>query len=80
MKTAEFVSPKHPDKLCDRVSDALLGLFLTNDENARCAIEVCGGHSKIFITGEVTSEYQLVVLLVEKMLQWSHMGNKFNWE
>jgi S-adenosylmethionine synthetase len=58
MKTAEFVSPKHPDKLCDRVSDALLDLFLTNDENARCAIEVCGGHSKIFITGEVTSTFK----------------------
>ena len=27
-RTAEVVSPKHPDKLCDRVSDAILDLFL----------------------------------------------------
>lgn len=59
MKTAECVSPKHPDKLCDRVSDALLDKYLENDPNARCAIEVCGGHSNVFITGEVTSNYQI---------------------
>ena len=55
MKTAEFVSPKHPDKLCDRISDALLDLYLASDPNSRCAIETCGGHGKVFITGEVTS-------------------------
>jgi S-adenosylmethionine synthetase len=67
MKTAEFVSPNHPDKLCDRVSDALLDLFLMNDENARCAIEVCGGHSKIFITGEVTSTFKPDDSLISKI-------------
>ena len=30
-RTAEVVSPKHPDKLCDRVSDAILDLFLEKD-------------------------------------------------
>ena len=59
MRTAECVSAKHPDKLCDRVSDALLDKYLENDPNARCAIEVCGGHSNVFITGEVTSSYQI---------------------
>lgn len=59
MRTAECVSAKHPDKLCDRVSDALLDRYLENDPNARCAIEVCGGHSNVFITGEVTSSYQI---------------------
>lgn len=55
IRTAEFVSPKHPDKMCDRISDTLLDLYLGGDENSRCAIETCGGHGKIFITGEVTS-------------------------
>ena len=54
-RTAEFVSPSHPDKLCDRISDSILDEYLKKDPNSRCAIEVCGGHGKIFITGEVTS-------------------------
>lgn len=56
MRTAEFVSPKHPDKLCDRISDAILDEYMSGDKNSRCAIETCGGHAKIFITGEVTSK------------------------
>tara|TARA_R110000822_G_scaffold439_1_gene2066 strand:- start:4552 stop:5514 length:963 start_codon:yes stop_codon:yes gene_type:complete len=59
MKTAEFVSPKHPDKLCDRISDTILDLYLTNDENSRCAIETCGGHGIVMVTGEVTSTYRI---------------------
>ena len=53
-RTAEVVSPKHPDKLCDIISDAILDLFLENDPYVRCAVETCGGHGKLFITGEVT--------------------------
>ncbi len=54
-KTAESVSPKHPDKLCDQISDAILDAYLTDDPEARVAVETCGGHGKVFITGEVTS-------------------------
>jgi len=54
-RTAEFVSPSHPDKLCDIISDTLVDLYLQGDKNSRCAIETVGGHGKIFITGEVSS-------------------------
>ncbi len=54
-RTAESVSPKHPDKLCDQISDAILDAYLTQDPDARVAVEVCGGHDKVFVTGEVTS-------------------------
>lgn len=54
-KTAESVSPKHPDKLCDQISDALLDAHLSEDPNARVAIDVAGGHGYVFVTGEVTS-------------------------
>lgn len=54
-KTAESVSPKHPDKLCDRISDAILDEYLTGDPNSRVAVETVGGHGKVFIVGEVTS-------------------------
>lgn len=59
-RTAESVSPKHPDKLCDQISDAVLDAYLAEDPNSRVAVEVCGGHGQIFITGEVTSTAQNV--------------------
>jgi len=55
IRTAECVSPLHPDKMCDRISDTLLDLYLQEDPNSRCAIETCGGNGKVFVTGEVTS-------------------------
>ena len=59
-KTAESVSPKHPDKLCDQISDALLDAHLLEDPNARVAIDVAGGHGKVFVTGEVSSRAKKV--------------------
>ena len=54
-RTAESVSPKHPDKLCDRISDAILDAYLARDPDARVAAETCGGHGVVFVTGEITS-------------------------
>jgi S-adenosylmethionine synthetase len=55
IKTAESVSPKHPDKICDQISDAILDAHLSEDPNARVAVDVAGGHGAVFVTGEVTS-------------------------
>jgi S-adenosylmethionine synthetase len=55
-KTAEFVSPMHPDKICDLIADGILDAYLEGDKNSRCAIEVMGGHGFITINGEVTSK------------------------
>ena len=54
-RTAESVSPKHPDKLCDQISDAILDAYLAEDPMARVAAEACGGHGVVFVTGEITS-------------------------
>ncbi|MDD3284382.1 MAG: methionine adenosyltransferase domain-containing protein [Patescibacteria group bacterium] len=56
IKTAEFVSPKHPDKICDFIADSILDAYLENDKDSRVAIEVMGGHKLITINGEVTSK------------------------
>ena len=37
--TSESVTEGHPDKVCDQIADAVLDAVLTNDENARAAIE-----------------------------------------
>ena len=54
-KTAEFVSPGHPDKICDFIADSILDAYLSEDKDSRVAVEVMGGHNLITINGEVTS-------------------------
>jgi S-adenosylmethionine synthetase len=67
-KTAESVSPKHPDKICDQISDAILDAHLEQDPNARVAIDVAGGHGVVFVTGEVTSRAAVDVSAIVKRL------------
>lgn len=55
-KTAEFVSPKHPDKICDYIADSILDAYLAEDKSSRVAVEVMGGHNLAIINGEVTSK------------------------
>ena len=57
-KTAEFVSPKHPDKICDFIADSILDAYLEGDPESRVAVEVMGGHNLITVNGEVTSSAQ----------------------
>jgi S-adenosylmethionine synthetase len=59
IKTAESVSPKHPDKICDRIADAILDTYLRNDPMSRVAVEVMGGHGVVNVTGEVTSQHEI---------------------
>jgi S-adenosylmethionine synthetase len=54
-KTAESVSPGHPDKMCDQISDAILDACLEQDPLARVAIEVMGGHGSVVVIGELTT-------------------------
>ena len=56
VKTAEFVSPKHPDKICDYIADSILDAYLKGDIKSRVAVEVQGGHNLLTINGEVTSK------------------------
>lgn len=53
--TVESVTSGHPDKICDQISDAILDAYLEIDPNSRVAVEVFGGHGKLTIGGEVTS-------------------------
>ena len=55
--TSESVTEGHPDKLCDRISDAIVDEIFKHDPDARCAIECCAGYDRLLIMGEVTSSY-----------------------
>ncbi|MEK7628452.1 MAG: methionine adenosyltransferase domain-containing protein [Patescibacteria group bacterium] len=59
MKTSESVSPRHPDKLCDRISDAILDAYLTKDPQARVAVETLGAHGTITVAGEVSADAEM---------------------
>lgn len=67
-RTAEVVTPSHPDKMCDRISDTLLDLYLTHDPNSRCGIEVMGGNMEVYISGEVTSTYRATQQEIEDIV------------
>lgn len=56
-RSAEYVSEKHPDKLCDIIADTIATAYLRQDKNAHTAIEVVGGHGKIYVTGEVKTSW-----------------------
>ena len=51
--TSESVSEGHPDKLCDRISDAVLDAFLAEEPEARVACETFATTNRVVIGGEV---------------------------
>jgi S-adenosylmethionine synthetase len=53
--TSESVSEGHPDKVCDRISDAVVDLFLGRDPEARVACETLTTTNRIVLAGEVRS-------------------------
>ncbi len=51
--TSESVSEGHPDKICDRISDAILDAFLSEEPNARVACETMATSGMVVVGGEV---------------------------
>ncbi|MEM6306947.1 MAG: methionine adenosyltransferase [Pseudomonadota bacterium] len=51
--TSESVSEGHPDKVCDRISDAVLDAFLAQEPEARVAAETFATTNRIVIGGEI---------------------------
>ena len=53
--TSEFVSPGHPDKVSDQISDAILDACLADDPNSRVACEVFCTTGLVVVGGEITT-------------------------
>ena len=51
--TSESVSEGHPDKVCDRISDAVVDAFLAGDPQSRVAVETLTTTNRIVMAGEV---------------------------
>jgi S-adenosylmethionine synthetase len=50
---SESVSEGHPDKVCDRISDAVVDTFLAADPQARVACETLATTNRVVLAGEV---------------------------
>ena len=50
--TSESVSEGHPDKICDRISDAIVDAYLQADKASRVAVETLTTTNRIVIAGE----------------------------
>ena len=53
--TSESVTEGHPDKICDRVSDAILDAYLAEDPMSRVACETACTTGLVVVMGEITS-------------------------
>ena len=64
--TSESVSPGHPDKLCDQLSDSILDSVLKDDKDCKVACEVlakgkAGEAGSVILAGEITTKNSLQV-------------------
>lgn len=79
IRTAESVSPKHPDKICDRIADAILDECLKQDLDTRSAIEVLGGHGTVVVIGELTTHaYVNIREIVHRVVEDDKYGVMVN--
>ena len=65
--TSESVSEGHPDKVCDRVSDTVLDLFLRHEPEARVACETLATTNRIVLAGEVRASATNLSSIMDKI-------------
>lgn len=53
--SSESVTEGHPDKMCDKISDAILDALLRKDPNSRVACESAAKNGGVMVFGEVTT-------------------------
>jgi S-adenosylmethionine synthetase len=57
--TSESVTEGHPDKLCDQIADAIMDSIISEDPEARTAIEVTAADGLIHVFGETSTEKRI---------------------
>ena len=83
--TSESVSEGHPDKICDRISDAIVDTYLTADPQARCGVETLVTTNRVVLAGEtrgpasITGE-QLIAVARKAIREIGYEQANFHWE
>ncbi|MEE8214489.1 MAG: S-adenosylmethionine synthetase N-terminal domain-containing protein, partial [Alphaproteobacteria bacterium] len=67
--TSESVSEGHPDKICDRISDAIVDSFLSHDPHSRVAVETMATTNRVVLAGEVRGPSEVNPELVEQVVR-----------
>lgn len=65
--TSESVSEGHPDKVADRISDAIVDTYLTKDPYSRVAVETLVTTNKIILAGEVRGDKSITKDVLEEV-------------
>ena len=69
--TSESVSEGHPDKVCDRISDSILDLYLGVDPEARVAVEALVTTDLVVVSGEIRSAVNIKKNLIDDAIRES---------
>ena len=83
--TSESVSEGHPDKICDRISDAVVDTYLTADPQARCGVETLVTTNRVVLAGEtrgpgsITPE-KLIAVARNAIREIGYEQDNFHWE
>jgi S-adenosylmethionine synthetase len=83
--TSESVSEGHPDKVCDRISDAIVDAYLEADPLSRVAVETLTTTNRIVIAGEVRGPSTIDQAAIEKIARGAvknigYEQDGFHWE
>ena len=65
--TSESVSEGHPDKVADRISDAILDAYLSEDPQSRVAVETMVTTNRIIVSGEVRGSDKITEAVLEQV-------------
>ncbi len=83
--TSESVSEGHPDKVCDRISDAIVDAFLTHDAHSRVAVETMSTTNRVVLAGEVRGPAVVDAEMMEQVARHAvkdigYEQERFHWE
>ena len=83
--TSESVSEGHPDKVCDRISDAIVDAFLRQESQARVAVETLATTNLVVLAGEVrpkdaVSHAQMEAIARQAIKDIGYEQDGFHWQ
>jgi S-adenosylmethionine synthetase len=83
--TSESVSEGHPDKICDRISDAIVDTFLAAEPQARCGVETLVTTNRVVLAGEVRgpasiTSKKLIEVARNTIRDIGYEQENFHWE
>ena len=65
--TSESVSEGHPDKICDRISDAIVDAYLQADKVSRVAVETLTTTNRIVVAGETRGPQSIAAAQIQRL-------------